>query len=404
MSQPPSSPATSTAVGALVIPTPTWVASGSHERKRQCRLVEGWTAVSALELGIQSYLNSNPNQIDNLPYPVMAQYDSQRSLLGYLRHNFATRPRPRKSPAPGAPTKPGDSQRPGDGPGPKPSPAAPRRSPWSREQTPDNPFDLIAEFVPHFSDTGLCLRWAGIPSHQSCTLIFQKTCFDAASAQAAGERMADQAEALGDRFLRSAHNPLLRLRPDGLRALFPWNTGWVGEFEFRSPERPGFGCDRCDQKLGHCPPPSSADPPGPLGTGSLRGDRLLGDAGVHAGLRGGPTQVHRLPTAGPNHGEDEADARTLGAKRKEDPALPHGGESSAAGAFFQPRHPGALGSNSGGGAAGAAPGGAGEPALDGQGSGGLSAVGEALLLDVVEGPTGRLELAVMTGDETQWSS
>ena len=255
MSQPPSSPATSTAVGALVIPTPTWVASGSHERKRQCRLVEGWTAVSALELGIQSYLNSNPNQIDNLPYPVMAQYDSQRSLLGYLRHNFATRPRPRKSPAPGAPTKPGDSQRPGDGPGPKPSPAAPRRSPWSREQTPDNPFDLIAEFVPHFSDTGLCLRWAGIPSHQSCTLIFQKTCFDAASAQAAGERMADQAEALGDRFLRSAHNPLLRLRPDGLRALFPWNTGWVGEFEFRSPERPGLGCDRCDQKLGHCPPP-----------------------------------------------------------------------------------------------------------------------------------------------------
>lgn len=202
------------------VATPLRVAAGSEERKRKLRLVEAWTVVSALELGVRGFPHLYPRRGETAMRAVVAESLSRRSRLASTPDALVME----RPPGEAATAAPGT----------------------------DNPIKLLEAFLTRFSDHGLCLRWSGFDGYSACTLIFQKTRFDAGSARRATEELPGQVEALGQRLLRCAPNSRLQLAPEGRGGLLAGATGWVGELELRSPRRPGYGCKPCDRKLGHC--------------------------------------------------------------------------------------------------------------------------------------------------------
>lgn len=243
-----SGPHVFTSPGVWVASTPLHVAAGGSEPHRQTRPLEAWTVVSALELGIGPISAPDPFPAPDLLRPVVAEQGVRRSRL----ENRRVRQRPNGAPNRPPPTdgQPRRSQR-------KPPPSRPYPPQSDSLNTdplrPDAPYLLLAAYIRPFSDHGLCLRWTRFDSYTACTLLFQKTRFDPASAQAAAEQMPEQIEKLVDPILTAANIPFVQLSEDPVEALLPGPMGWVGEFAIRSIWQGGWCCRGCDRTLGHCP-------------------------------------------------------------------------------------------------------------------------------------------------------
>ena len=261
----------STVPGTWITSTPIPAATGRPGHDGESRWTKAWTAVTAVELGVRPLMFGWPRggteDFLRAGRPLAGACDFRgRGRLGYFRQN-ALRPRLDKFGEPPELREKvykghfGDVTR-----VPHPRTAIKKHLPpglpmhqaltetiYGTAHLRDNPFALLEEFIPPFSNHGLCMRWSGDSGGVACTLIFQKTCFDAKSADGADVRLAQEVDGLRERWLLGGPKPLLNLWGDPVETLLPGNMGWTGEFQLRSPESPGYDCERCDQKVGHCP-------------------------------------------------------------------------------------------------------------------------------------------------------
>ena len=213
--------------GVWVAPTPVHVPASGQEPRRRTHPLEAWTVVTAVELGIRGLGHASP-PTDQLR-PVLDESGGARSRLGTKRVICRPpAPRPRQSRAKVIAA---------------PQPSAPA----------DRPDRLVANYLQPFSDRGLVLRWTRFDSYLACTLLTQRTFFDAARAFARADSMPERVEQTLSRVLGAGPNPFLRITQAPVSTLLPGAMGWVGELAIRAPQRPGYGCSACDERVGHCP-------------------------------------------------------------------------------------------------------------------------------------------------------